>query len=201
MVCNDYYPACTHSNWADCKNCKYNGATGCTNKHRYSKMKEIEIPFGAKDSELQEWEYTIPEGMEAEIKDGKIVVREKKPELTPFEQELLVALKKVYYAHCSDEESVDEFLIGTVKQFLDTLLILAKNEICKGCTVGLDQYWKGKEDARKEAEKSYTFHYPTYGPPCHHGGICTNPMRDCINCPNHSSGATTNTTSGTCKKD
>lgn len=37
----------------------------------------IEIPFGAKDSELKGWEYTIPEGMEAVIKDCKIIVREK----------------------------------------------------------------------------------------------------------------------------
>ena len=45
-------------------------------------MKElsIEIPLGAKDSELKSWEYTIPEGMEAEIKDGKIIVREKESE-------------------------------------------------------------------------------------------------------------------------
>ena len=42
--------------------------------------KEIEIPFGAKDSELKGWEYTIPENMEAEIKDGKIIVREKEYE-------------------------------------------------------------------------------------------------------------------------
>jgi len=40
----------------------------------------IEIPFGAFDSELKGWEYTIPEGMEAEIKDGKIIVREKESE-------------------------------------------------------------------------------------------------------------------------
>ena len=38
---------------------------------------KIEIPFGAKDSELCGWEYTIPEGMEAEIKGGKIIVRKK----------------------------------------------------------------------------------------------------------------------------
>ena len=76
-----------------------------------------------------------------------------------------------------------------------------KNIICKGCTVSIDNYIKGREDGREEAEMSYTFHYPTYEPPCFHGGICTNPMRDCINCPTHSSGATTNTTSGTCKKD
>ena len=41
--------------------------------------KFIEIPFGAKDSELQEWEYTIPEGMTAKIKDGKIIIK-RKPE-------------------------------------------------------------------------------------------------------------------------
>lgn len=42
--------------------------------------KTTEIPFGAKDSELKGWEYTIPEGMEAEIKDGKIIVKEKESE-------------------------------------------------------------------------------------------------------------------------
>ena len=42
--------------------------------------KTIEIPFGAKDSELKGWEYTIPENMEAEIKGGKIIVREKENE-------------------------------------------------------------------------------------------------------------------------
>lgn len=39
-------------------------------------MKEfIEIPFGAKDSELCGWEYTIPEGFVASIENGKIVVK------------------------------------------------------------------------------------------------------------------------------
>ena len=41
----------------------------------------VEIPFGAKDSELKGWEYTIPEGMEARIKDGKIIVRVKEVDL------------------------------------------------------------------------------------------------------------------------
>lgn len=36
--------------------------------------------FRAKDSELKGWEYTIPEGMEATIKDGKVIVREKESE-------------------------------------------------------------------------------------------------------------------------
>lgn len=43
-------------------------------------LKEIEIPFGAKDSELCGWEYIIPEGMEATIVDNKIVVKKKESE-------------------------------------------------------------------------------------------------------------------------
>lgn len=41
-------------------------------------MKDIEIPFGAFDSELQEFTYTIPEGYTAEIKEGKIIVKKEK---------------------------------------------------------------------------------------------------------------------------
>lgn len=37
----------------------------------------IDVPFGAQDSELKGWEYTIPKGMFAEIKDGKIIVKQK----------------------------------------------------------------------------------------------------------------------------
>ena len=58
-------------------------------------MKGIEIPFGAKDSELKGWEYTIPEGMEAEIKDGKIVVREKESEYERIVRCIEVALTDV----------------------------------------------------------------------------------------------------------
>ncbi len=76
-----------------------------------------------------------------------------------------------------------------------------KDIICRNCTVGLDQYWKGRDDARKEAEKSYTFHYPMCEPPCHHGGICTNPFKDCINCPRTGGDIGISTTSGTCKKE
>lgn len=38
---------------------------------------EIEIPFGAFDSETIGWTYTIPEGFTAKIEDGKIVVEKK----------------------------------------------------------------------------------------------------------------------------
>lgn len=117
----------------------------------------------------------------------------KEPELTEFE-EMLYSLFDAYNGLTIDVRAA-------VDANAKTLLELAKKEICKGCTVGIDSYIKGRDDERKEAEKSYTFHYPTYQPPCFHGGICTNPMRDCINCPNRSSGTAINTTSGTCKKD
>lgn len=44
------------------------------------KEKDVKITFGAFDSELGEFEYTIPEGYEAEIKDGKVIVRKTESE-------------------------------------------------------------------------------------------------------------------------
>ena len=169
-------------------------------------MKEIEIPFGAKDSELKGWEYIIPEGMEAEIKDGKIVVREKKPKLTEFEKELRIVIVSAlsgetpngYGGTMSWAVALSD---DDIRKLAPKVLELAKKEICKGCTVGLDKYWKGKEDARKEYEKGCTFHYPIYGPPCPHGGMCTDPFKDCINCPRTGGDIGISTTSGTCKKE
>jgi hypothetical protein len=114
----------------------------------------------------------------------------KEPALTEFE-EMLYSIFDAYNGLKIDVRAA-------VDANAKTLLELAKKEICMGCTVGLDQYWKGREDARKEYDKSYTFHY---NPPCYHGGVCTNPMRDCINCPRTGGDIGTFTTSGTCKKD
>lgn len=157
-------------------------------------MKEIEIPFGAKDSELKGWEYTIPEGMEAEIKDGKIVVREKQPEPTEFERELALVISTWMK---STETKIPKY----VSEHSPRLLELAKKEICKGCTVSIDSYIRGRDDERKAQDKSKTFHHDTYQPPCFHGGICTNPFKDCINCPRTGGDVGISTTSGTCKKD
>lgn len=156
-------------------------------------MKEIEIPFGAKDSELKGWEYTIPEGMEAEIKDGKIVVREKKPVMTEFEE----MLYSIFDAYNGLEIDVRAAVDVNAK----TLLELAKKEICKGCTVSIDSYIRGRDDERKAQDKSNTSHYDTYQPPCFHGGICMNPFKDCINCPRTGGDIGISTTSGTCKKE
>lgn len=98
-----------------------------------------------------------------------------------------------------------------VRRLAPRLLKLAKKELLGQWNENMkDEYARGKRDgltigynkAIKEAEESEHYHYPFYPAMCFHGGVCTNPMRDCINCPMHSSGATTNTTtSGTCKKD
>ena len=40
---------------------------------------DIEIPFGANDSELQEVSYNIPEGFYAEIKDDRVVIKKVEP--------------------------------------------------------------------------------------------------------------------------
>ena len=55
--------------------------------------KAIEIPFGAKDSELIKWEYTIPEGMEAEIKDGKVIIKKAESEDERIRKELKEAFE------------------------------------------------------------------------------------------------------------
>lgn len=71
-----------------------------------------------------------------------------------------------------------------IKTGAKELLDLAKKEICKSCSIGLYEYWRGRKEAAEEASRG--FHYegpymPTYNP-CHYGGECTNPFRDCINC-------------------
>ena len=45
---------------------------------------------------------------------------------------------------------------------------------------------------------SFIPYFPTYRPNCWEpGGFCTNPMRDCINCPRWTTGGGFNTSSGT----
>ena len=58
-----------------CPDCGW--GTGGTN---YAANYAEEIPLDAHDSELQCWEYTIPEGYVAEIKDGKVIVKKEDSE-------------------------------------------------------------------------------------------------------------------------
>ena len=51
---------------------------------------DIEIPFGAKDSELEEVSYSIPNGYHAEIEDNKVVIKkgEQKPAWSEEDKEM-----------------------------------------------------------------------------------------------------------------
>lgn len=67
-------------------------------------MKEIEIP---NDSEQKGFELTIPDGMEAIIKDGKVIFEKKENEDERIRQELLEVIKHCYeegwYALCTND--------------------------------------------------------------------------------------------------
>lgn len=70
-----------------------------------------------------------------------------------------------------------------MKEYVDNVRQSAYN---KG---HLEGYAKGQEDAEKRHKEATSFHYDLYPlihpvyPPCYVGGPCTNPHRDCINCP------------------
>lgn len=188
---------------------------------------KIEIPFGANDSELKGWEYTIPEGMEAVIENGKVIVRQRVTEdekirkficsiIDNLEPKDFVGVKKMDvlawlekqrintegdfargydcgYECCLNSHGAEWFEKQKEKK-QEVKDPFDDEEFCRG-------YEAGKNDARNEAERSYGFKYPYYEPPCFHGGICTNPFRDCINCPRIGGVIGISTTSGTNKRD
>ena len=61
---------------------------------------EIEIPFGAKDSELQEETYYIPKGFHAEIDDDKVVIKkgEKSAAWSEEEEGIILSIEQVINA-------------------------------------------------------------------------------------------------------
>ena len=70
-----------------------------------------------------------------------------------------------------------------MKEYVDNVRQSAYN---KG---HLEGYAKGQKDAEKRHKEATSFHYDLYPfihpvyPSCYFGGPCTNPQRDCINCP------------------
>ena len=97
---------------------------------------------------------------------------------------------------------------GSSKRNKDLVLIIDEPEYpltpeeCVGCTRYLDGYIKGQADSKKGYQEGFwdgykagqqTFHYSNFND-CAHGGPCTNPHFDCVNCPRKylSSGTTTN---------
>lgn len=80
--------------------------------------KDIEIPFGAYDSELGGFEYTIPEGYKAEIKDGKVVVKKTESEDEKMMRKFLALIEwsKSYAASGITTDEAKEMLAWLEKQ-------------------------------------------------------------------------------------
>ena len=105
--------------------------------------------------------------------------------------------------------------IEHVKVGANELLVLAKKELLKDDELAkkhLDGYCLGREDTLRDlkdfvesqfhGKKAKEFdtpaiNIPTWEPPCYRGGPCTNPMKDCINCPRSNVVISPNTASGT----
>lgn len=101
-------------------------------------------------------------------------------ELTEFEK----GIKRGFL--CAGLEDVPT---GIIKDTAKELLELTKKELCKDCPE------KRCNDYRYEGPTPHTWF-----PSCYHGGPCTNPMHDCINCPRQSTdGISTTTGTSTAK--
>ncbi len=124
------------SGWGDTVNCVYYPATKEQRDLLFQKMKEggyewdsekkelkkveqkqsfdIEMPYGAKDSELQEVSYYIPEGFHAEIEGNKVIIKkgEQKPALSEEDKDIINHLlaicdgakKFIQFESCSRED-------------------------------------------------------------------------------------------------
>lgn len=124
--------------------------------------KSIEIPFGAKDSELKGWEYTIPEGMEAEIKDGKIIVREKENEDERIRREIIT-----YLSTADDKELIPyNSWIAWLEKQGEKKPVISDEAIREGVAhFGITQYqinnWLKKYiDIEKQGEKNEHAKHP-----------------------------------------
>lgn len=135
-------------------------------------------------------------------KNYKLFIVTPPRELTAFEKELSEVVGFAISASVSEPNvPINEF----ARIYAPKLLELAKKELCKDCAANLEGYIKGRQDALKEGEENRVYKYegptiPAFWPPCHYGGECTNPFRDCIGCHRQSTdGISTTTGTSTAK--
>lgn len=81
-----------------------------------------EIPFGSKDSELYKFEYTIPEGYEARIEDGKVIVTKKDSEDERIRKMLIEQMER--WKKCAEDNNVEQ----DVKDASDAIAYLEKRK-------------------------------------------------------------------------
>ena len=88
----------------------------------------------------------------------------------------------------------------------EKLPLWLKNELTKkhleGYTLGKEDTMRDMMDYMKDRDKAKepvapVINLHSYTPPCYNGGLCTNPQKDCINCPRANVVIGPNTASGT----
>lgn len=112
--------------------------------------KEMEISFGAKDSELIEATYYIPDGMEAIIEGDKVIIRKKESEDERTRQDIMN-----FICWAVDEGSMTEVQRMRYKSWLAWLEKQSKENMIEALRL---EYEKGKADAREQFEKERLAH-------------------------------------------
>jgi len=136
------------------------------------------------------------------------LIKKKLSRLTEFEQEFSDIVE-----YC--KEHGEKVAFDYAKRHAKTLLALAKKELLKADELAkkhLDGYCLGREDTLRDLKdfiesqlnpkkvnefNTPTINIPIWEPPCYHGGPCTNPQKDCINCPRANVVISPTTASGT----
>lgn len=131
--------------------------------------------------------------------------------LTEFENTIGSMIKEAVEKEVGDNAAI--WAIG--RGWADKLRTLAKKECLNDTMLAkkhLEGYILGKEDAMRDMNDFLKSHFnseeakgynppainvPTWTPPCFNGGPCTNPFKDCINCPRTNMVISLNTASGT----
>ena len=112
--------------------------------------KIIEIPFVVKDSELQEFEYAIPQGYEAEIKGGKVIVKKVESDDDKIGKELI---RFITICDESDEKELQPYRkwIAWLEAILEKKGEQKPIEEANGEDYGIDSLWH----AVRILEKTY----------------------------------------------
>ena len=121
--------------------------------------KTKEIPFGVKDSELCSFEYTIPDGYEAKIKDGKVIVRKAESDDEKIRKAIISFLKSPFVNESITDEKVIPWIAWLEKQgehakFCDSIQVgdkVTRNQ--DGVLVNLSQLKRVAKPADKVEPK------------------------------------------------
>ena len=118
---------------------------------------EIEIPFGAKDSELQEVTYFIPKGFHAEIDDDKVVIKKgEKPTAWSEEDEHRVK-DTIYFLESARKHYASTVEIDACIDWLKSL----KDRV--GCEANCTTMWKPSDEQVEAVRLARAFVVDDFG--------------------------------------